>query len=100
MESIKIPIYLLVCCERGECRGYGHQFRPNDGAGLFCSRGIYIDDGAGEDVNHSRSQSGMAANIGSIRVDPVFREKFRCPRVGDNGRALQGRWHSVVLDWE
>ena len=55
---------------------YGSKIHPRDGTGLFCSRYIYVNCDADGDVNHHRSQLGLALNVGPIRMDSVFRDEF------------------------
>ena len=58
---------------RGKRRGYGYQFRPHNGAGLFCPRGIYVDGSVGVNVHHPRPDAGVTGNVGAVGIDPLFR---------------------------
>jgi hypothetical protein len=84
-ESVNIPIQSSYA--NGESRVDCYPFRPHDGADLFCSRNTYIDGGAGGDVNHRRFQPGLTLNVGPIRLDLAFRDRFRRPRVCAGRRA-------------
>jgi hypothetical protein len=64
--------YPIVGCERGESRAYGYHFRPRDNRHLLYSRCIYINDGAGVDVNYNRAQPEMAFNVGPVLIDQFF----------------------------
>ena len=46
--------YTFMCSELGKSRVYGYPFRLLDGAGLFCSRSIYVDCSVGGNVHHRR----------------------------------------------
>ncbi len=54
-KRIRQNAYSFVCSERGKSRVYGYKFRPRYGAVLFCSRSIYVDGGAGGNVDHRRT---------------------------------------------
>jgi hypothetical protein len=78
---------------------YGYQSRRV--AGLFCSRFANIDGGAGGDVHHHRSHPRLASNVGSIRIDPVFRDEFWRARVWHGRWAPRWRRHRVssLREW-
>ena len=50
--GIREYAYLVMCSELGKISVCGYQFHPHDGAGLFCSRSIYVDGNVGGNVHH------------------------------------------------
>ena len=87
------PFMVLEC---SESRMYGDELRPHDGSGLFCPRCVNEYDSGGWYMYHRRSKSWVALNVGAVRVNPVFWDKFRCPWVRDwwgglpSGREIYG----------
>ena len=53
--GIREYAYPIMCSELNKSRVYGYQFRSHDGAGLFCSRNIHVDDSVGGNVDHRRN---------------------------------------------
>ena len=68
--------------ERGKGRVDGYQFRPHDGAGLFCPRSIYVDSSAGGNVHHRCPEARVAGNVRAVGIDPSLWEEFRRPGIG------------------
>jgi len=89
--GIRKDSYSIVRGERLESRVYGYQFHPRDGTGLFCTR-INIDYGGGGNMYHGSAQTGLALDIGPVRINPAFRRgEPRSPRVWNGRRALWQR---------
>ena len=83
------PGMVLKCGEGGVNRD---EFTSHDSASFLPSCCIYVDGGGGGNVYHCCSQSGMACNVGAIRVDPIFWDEFRYPWVRGWGAARLNGW--------
>ena len=62
----------VVLCERGESRLGGNQIRSHDGAGFLRTNRIYVENCAGGYMYHRRTQTGLANDVGSVRIDLAF----------------------------
>jgi hypothetical protein len=77
--------YPIVRCERGKamCMATNSTLMSLRVSFLLAVY-VYIDGGAGGNVNHNRVQPGLTLNVGTIRIDPIFHDKFRRPRVWEH----------------
>ena len=59
--------------ERCKRRVYGYHSRPHDGAGLFYSRGIYVDGSIDGNMHRRRPYAGLNGCVGAIGMDTLLR---------------------------